>query len=75
MNDLSGGQYCINKKISFKNYVKGPDLFDYSDAHIVVKGTIDLLTAVVNKNDKAVKELAFNNDASFRSFMSKTNNT
>ena len=32
-------------------------LCDYSDAYIVVKGTIDLLAAAVNENDKAAKIL------------------
>ena len=29
------------------------NLCNYSDAHIVVKGTIDILAAVANENDKA----------------------
>ena len=34
------------------------DLCDYSDAHIVVKGTIDLLADVANKSDNAEKMLS-----------------
>ena len=33
------------------------NLCDYSDAYIVVKGTIDLLTDDVNENDKMKKML------------------
>ena len=43
------------------------DLCDYSDACIVVKGTIDLLAAAANENDKAQKNVAFKNNAPFRS--------
>ena len=51
------------------------DLCDYSDAYIVVKGTIDLLTTAANENDKAQKNDAFKNDAPFRSCISKINST
>ena len=40
VNDLSSGQYSVNKNISFKTSVLRSDLCDYSDAHIVVKGII-----------------------------------
>ena len=32
------------------------DWCDYSDAYIVVKGTIDLFAAAANENDKAEKK-------------------
>ena len=51
------------------------DLCDYSDAYIVVKGTIDLLVAAANENDKAEKNIAFGNNAPFRSCISKINST
>ena len=51
------------------------DLCDYSDAYIVVKGTIDLLTAAANENDKVQKNVAFKNNAPFRSCISKINST
>ena len=35
------------------------DLCDYSDAYIVVKGTIDPLATAANENDKAEKDVAF----------------
>ena len=49
------------------------DLCDYNDAYIVVKGII-----TVGRNDdnkKRGKNLSFKNNASFRSFLSKINNT
>ena len=51
------------------------DLHDYSDACIAVKETIDLLATAANENDKAQKNVAFKNNAPFRSCISKTNIT
>ena len=51
------------------------DLWDYSDAFIVIKGTIDLLAAAANEIDKADKNVAFKNIALFRSCISKCNRT
>ena len=53
VNDLSSGQYSIDKSLRFKTSVLRSDLCDYSDVYIVVKGTIDLLAAAANQNDKA----------------------
>ena len=38
------------------------DLCDYSDAYIAMKGTIDLLAAAANENDKAQRDVAFKNN-------------
>ena len=51
------------------------DLCDYSDVYIVVKGRKDLLAIAANENDKAQKNVAFKNSASFRSCISKVNST
>ena len=40
VNDLSSGQYPVNKNIKFKTSMLWSDLCDYSDAYIVGKGTI-----------------------------------
>ena len=40
VNDLSCGQYSVNKNIRFKTSMLRSDICDYSDAYIVVKGTI-----------------------------------
>ena len=62
-NDLSSGQYSANKNISC--------IYSY----IVVKGTIDLLAAASNKNDKAQKDIVFKNNAPIRSCISKIKST
>ena len=49
------------------------DLCDYSDAYIVVKRTITV--AGTNVNNRTNKEQAFQNNAPFRSCISKINNT
>ena len=48
VNDLSSGQYSVNKYIRFKTLMFRSDFCDYKDAYIVVKGTIDLLAAAAN---------------------------
>ena len=55
--------------------MSGSNICDYSDAYIVLKATLDLLVAAANENDKAEKEVAFKNNAPFRSCISKINNT
>ena len=37
INDLSSGQYSVNKNIRFKTSMLKSDLCDYSDTYIVVK--------------------------------------
>ena len=75
LNDSSSGQYSVKKNIRFKVSVLRSNLCDYSDAHIVVKETIDLLADDANENDKAEKDFVFKNNAQFRSCISKINNT
>ena len=48
------------------------DLYDFSDAYIVMKGKI---TVTNPKNDVCDKKLAFKNNAPFVSCVSKINNT
>ena len=49
VNYLSNGQYSVDKNIRFKISMLRSYLYDYSDAYIVVKGTIDLLDAAENQ--------------------------
>ena len=42
VNDLSSGQYSVNKSIRFKTSMLRSDLCDYSDAYIVVKGKVSV---------------------------------
>ena len=46
------------------------DLCHYSDAYIVVKGTIDLLATAANENDRAEKNAALRINAPFRTCIS-----
>ena len=48
---------------------------DYSYEYILVKEAIDLLAAPTNVNDQAEKDFAFENNAPFRSCISKINST
>ena len=52
VNDLSSGQYSVNKNIMFKTSMLRSDLCDYRDAYIIVKGTI-----TVEGNDDSKKEI------------------
>ena len=54
--DQSGGNYNVNKEIRIKTSMLRSDLCDYSDAYIVVKGTI---TIVRPNNAKRNKSAAF----------------
>ena len=40
VNNFSGGQYSVDKKIRFKTPIQRSDLCDYSDVFVVVKGRI-----------------------------------
>ena len=72
-NDLSSGQYSVNKNIRFNASMLRSDLCDYSNADIVVKGTISV-TGTNNANRRN-KKLIFKNNTPFRSCITKINNT
>ena len=72
INDLSSGQYSVNKNIRFKISLLRSDLCDYSDAFIVVKGTISITG--INDNNKRNKEITFKNNAPLKSSITKINN-
>ena len=56
INDLSSGQYSARKNGRSKTSMLRLDLYNYSDAYIVVTGTIDLLAAAAgNEKDEAQK--------------------
>ena len=66
--DQSEGNYDVNKEIRIKTSMLRSDLFDFSDAYIIVKGTI----TVTNPNDaKRNKAVAFKNNAPFINCISK----
>ena len=75
VNDLSNGQCSVELNRRFKPAMIRPDLCDYSDVYIVLKDTKDLLAAAAKENNKLHKDVAFKNNAQFRSCISKINNT
>ena len=78
VHDQSGGaenRYKPIKQIRFKTTMLRPDLCDFSDAYIIVKGTITLTKT--NRRgfiDKRNRFLAFKNDAPFTNCISKISN-
>ena len=77
INDESRGAYNVNSQIKFKTTMLKSSLCDYSDAYILVNGTISVNNtaaqgAVVNNNNKKV---IFKNCAPFTNCISEINNT
>ena len=73
INDESRGAYNVNSQIKFKSTMLKSSLCDYSDAYILVKGTI-----TVNKTVAANiinRKVIFKNCAPFTNCMSEINNT
>ena len=64
-------KYNANKEIRIKTLMLRSDLCGFSDAYIVVKGTITL--EVDNGANKRNKNLAFKNNAPFINCISKIN--
>ena len=60
----------VNKEIRIKTPMLRSDLCDFSDAYIVVKGTI---TVTNPDNAKRSREVAFKNNAPFINCISKIN--
>ena len=77
INDESRGTYNVNSQIKFKTTMLKSSLCVYSDAYILVKGTITVnntaaADAAVNN---AIKKVIFKNYAPFINCMSEINNT
>ena len=77
VNSLSN-THNENKSIRFKTPMLRPNLCDYSDAYILVKGTITVTTPVVNNNadnirDKRNRPLILKNNAPFVSCITRIN--
>ena len=73
VNDLSSGQYSVNKNIRFKTSMLRSNLCNYSDAYIAVKGRINV--RVTKNTDVGQKDVAFKNNTPFRSCITKINST
>ena len=77
INDESRGAYNVNSQIKFKTTMLKSSLCDYSDAYILVKGTISVNNtavagpAVNNTNKKVI----FKNCAPFNNCIREINNT
>ena len=77
MNDESRGTYNNNSQIRFKTRMLKSSLCDYSDAYILVKGTIavhNTAAADVDANNTN-KKVIFKNCAPFFNCISEINNT
>ena len=77
INDESRGAYNVNSQIKFKTTMLKSSLCDYSDAYILVKGTISVNNtaaagAAVNNNNN--KKVIFKNCAPFTNCISEINN-
>ena len=77
INDESRGVYNVNSQIKFKTTMLKSSLCDYSDAYILVKGTISINNtaaqgATANNTNKKV---IFKNCGPFTNYISEINNT
>ena len=79
INDDSRGTYNTNSQIKFKTSMLRSSLFDYSDAYILVTGTIKITGAEnddeVRRLDERNKGVIFTNCAPFTDCISEINNT
>ena len=77
INDESRGTYNVNSQIKFKTAMLKSILCDYSDAHILVEGTITVnntADAGANANNTN-RKVIFKNCAPFTNCISEINNT
>ena len=79
INDDACGMYNKNGQIKFKFSLLKSSLCDYSDAHILVNGTITIDAARADDNVKRLDErnkgVIFKNCASFSECIGEINNT
>ena len=79
INDESRGAYNVNNQIKFKTTMLKSSLCDYSDAYILVKGTITIngrgADAAARQADERSKGVSFKNCAPFTNCISEINNT
>ena len=76
INDESRGTYNANSQIKFKTTMLRSSLCDYSDAHVLVKGTITVNNTAAADADanNTNKKVIFRNCAPFVSAISEINN-
>ena len=75
--DESRGTYNVNSQIKFKTTMLKSSLCDYSDAYILVKGTITVNNTAAGDADanNTNKKVIFKNCAPFTNCISEINNT
>ena len=66
--------YNTNSQIKFKNTMARSILCDYSDASILVSGTITVAALAAGEENNDIR-VVFKNCAPFTNYMSKINNT
>ena len=77
INDESRGVYNVNSQIKFKTSILKSSLCDYSDAYILVKGTISINNTAAQgaAANNINKKVIFKNCAPFTNCISEINNT
>ena len=79
INDESRGTHNVNSQITFKTTMLKSSLCDYSDACILVKGTIIITgagdDAAARQADERDKGVVYKNCAPFTNCISEINNT
>ena len=79
INDESRGTYNVNSQIKFKTTMLKSSSCDYSDAYILVKGTITIVVAgddaAARQADERDKGVVFKNCTPFTNCISEINNT
>ena len=74
INDDSRGTYNTNSQVKFKTSMLMLSLRDYSDAYILVSGTITVAALAVDRGNDNIK-VVFKNCAPFTNCISEINNT
>ena len=74
-NDESRGTYNKNSQIKFKSSMLRSNLCNYSDAYILVKGTITVADATAASPNNANKTLVIKSSALFTNCINRINNT
>ena len=77
INDESRGTYNVNSQVKFKTLMLKSSLCDYSNAYILVKGTITVnnTAAAYTDANNNNKKVIFKNCAPFTNCISEINNT
>ena len=74
INDESRGTYNTNSQIKFKTSMLRSSLCDYSDAYILVSGTITPVEVAGGRGNNGI-QVVFKNHAPFTNCISEVNNT